>query len=137
MEQSETKQWEKDQKVELYDLSQDKWISGKITNILQNNGKKTYCVAYHEYLKEVCEGDAHSLIRTPTPNQQSNDVSVKEAFLNYCKQIASKLPILRQIRVLSQNAERLKAQRMSFLYLLGDDTGRASMILFCISSTNL
>ena len=113
MEQSETKQWEKDQKVELYDLSQDKWISGKIANILQNNGKKTYCVAYHEYLREVCDGDAHSLIRTP--NQQSNDVNVKEAFLNYCKRIASKLPILRQIRVLSQDAERLKAQRMSSL----------------------
>ena len=108
-------QWKKRQKVEIYDLSQDQWISGKIIDILENDGQKIYCVAYNEYYKEICDGDADSLIRNPNTNQQSGDVNVKGAFLNYSKEIASELPILRQIRVLTQDAERLKAQRMIYL----------------------
>lgn len=109
--------WKEGQEVEIYDPSQEKWVLGTIYHIQQNDDQNIYCVEYEEYSKEIHEKDAHSLMRIPQNNNDSNDDDAEEAFLNSYNQITTKLPLSRQIHILSEKARKIATQRMMYLYI--------------------
>ena len=117
-------EWQKDQDVEIYDTSQEKWIIGTIYDIRQNEEQKIYCVQYDEYSQEIPQKDANSLLRIPNTDDNSNDKNARETLLNISDQIATELPISRQIAVLSEKARGIASHRMISicLYMIMNQT---------------
>lgn len=110
-------EYEKDQEVEIYDVSQKRWILCRIHDILDNEDEKIYCVEYEEYSREIRETDAKSLIRIPHKDNQSTDNDARKKLLNCSKDIAPKLSVPQQIQLLSETLQSSPVQRMSYLYM--------------------
>lgn len=112
-------EWKKDQDVEIYDLSQKKWIIGKIHDILEeddsDDDQKIYCIDYEVYSREIHQKDVNSLMRIPKTGGHSVDNDVKKTFLNISDQIAPKFAIPEQIQILSDKLPRSVMQRMIYL----------------------
>ena len=119
--------WRKDQDVVVYCASKDKWIPGKIIDIHKKDGQNVYGVEYEEYYSQISEDDTRSVLRIPKHHRQYDDNDSEKTFLNSYRQIPTQLSLSRQIRVLTQNAQRMASQRMMYLY-----TGTCPITLFCI-----
>ena len=117
MAQSSGGDWKKDQEVQVYDTSKHQWITGKIYDIQEDDEEKIYCVEYDEYSLQIHEKDVHSLMRASEITEQSNERDAEEMFMNFSKQIAAKLPLSRQMQILSENARKINFQRMIYLYI--------------------
>ena len=111
-------EWKTGQDIEIYDTSQEKWIIGTIYDIRQEEEQNIYCVQYDEYSQEIPQKDANALLRTPKTDDKSNENDARETLLNISDQIATELPISRQIDILSEKARGIAAQRMIYLYMM-------------------
>ena len=108
--------WEKDQDVEVYDTSQDKWIIGKIKDIREDNKENMYFVQYEERYEIIHEKDVHSLLRIPGDeggtNQKSDAIEAMQLLLEVSEQISDSLPLMDQIQILMNSAGTINPQRM-------------------------
>ena len=117
MAQKNDEEYKKDQDVEIYDSSKDRWIGGKIYDIRQSEDKNIYCVEYEEYSMEIHGEDVHSTMRTVKTDKQSNDQVAKDILVNFRKEIPTRLPVSHQTQVLLDGIRNTATQRMLYLYI--------------------
>ena len=124
MAQANDKEFKKDQDIEIYDSSKDRWIKGKIYDIkTSDNGRsKVFCVEYEEYAKEIDVKDAHSVMRIPKSKQQPNDRSLTDAFINFRREIPTQSPVSHETQIVLNTTRNSTAQRMIYLYIQSDYT---------------
>ena len=112
-------EYKKDQDVEIYDSSKDRWIGGKIYGITTGNGgrPKVYRVEYEEYAKTIKVEDAHSVMRIPKTKQPTNDRDTTDAFINFRREIATLSPVSHETQIALNNTRNAADQRMSYMYM--------------------
>ena len=109
-------EWKKDQEVEIYEISQQKWIIGKIHDIREEDGQNIYCVEYDEYSREIREKDVHSFMRIPNTDIQPTDIDDKLTnFMKLSAEMAHQLPVPDQIQILSENLKMIGFPRMGYV----------------------
>ena len=126
--------WQKGQEVVVYCAAKDKWISGKIIDILKKDGQNVYGVEYEEYYCEIPEKDTRSILRIPKHHGQADDSDAEETFLNSYRQIPTQLSLSHQIRVLTQSAQSRVTQCMIHLYIA---ICRATLLYVTLSFAHL
>lgn len=99
--------WKKDQKVEIYNQSQKKWIPSQIFDIRNEDGQHIYCVKHNEWSRpsfEISAKDASSMMRIAKDNKTSKHRNARKAFIQFSEHISDQFPVSRQIRVLTDNS---------------------------------
>lgn len=117
MAQNLEEEYKKEQEVEIYDASKDRWIPGKIYDIREVDNHNIYCIEYEEYCLEIREDDARSSMRISKTDQNPNERNTKDAFLNFRKQIPTQSPVAHQMQMLLNNTRNTTTQRMIILYM--------------------
>ena len=110
--------WQKGQDVEIFDVSLQNWVFGKIYDIREVEDQKVFCVEYEEYSKEIKEKDVGSSMRTTRrSNEKSNERVEEEAFLNFSREIQSEIPLSHRVQHLSKMTRNGAFERMIYLYI--------------------
>ena len=118
MAQNSDDEYKKDQEVEIYDSSKDRWIGGKIYDIHQSGSKNIYCVEFEEYSKEIREEDAHITMRRTTKiDKESNDHVARDILVKFRKEIPIELPVSHQTQILLNDIRNTAVPRMISLYI--------------------
>lgn len=109
-------EWKKGQEVEMYEISRQEWVPGKIYDIKEEgswSARTVYYIEYEEYLRRIPKEESKSLMRVAKINDQSNENDLNEAFLNFAKQIPTRIPLSRQIQESSENVAKSSESRMN------------------------
>lgn len=127
--------WKEGQNIEIYNQTQKKWIFAQICDIRKGDDQNIYSVKHGEWVMQIAEKDASSVMRMAKSNKKSKYSNARKAFIELSKNISDQFPVSRQIRILTDNSRARNDSQRTFYELYFNQHFSISNVILCVSST--